>query len=61
MAHFAVPKDGKIINIIIAETKEDADIASGADCIGYDFDNELAIGMVFDKKTKTWGFPESVA
>ena len=62
MAFFAVPKDGVIVNVIVADNKEDADLVTGADCIGYTADSPIGIGMTFNEETQQWGtFPEQPA
>lgn len=56
MPYFAVPKDGIIVNAIIANTKEDADLATSADCIEYTNLQPLGIGSVYNVEQGTW-FP----
>jgi hypothetical protein len=54
MAYFAVPKNGIIENIIVASTKEDADISTGVDCVEYTKDEPIFIGFVFDDIAQKW-------
>ena len=61
MAYFAVPKDGIIVNVIIADTKKDADLATDTNCVPYDLTDEIGIGFVFDTLTQKWGPAEPVA
>ena len=56
MAYFAVPKDGVIVNTIVALSKEDADIATSADCIEFTYDQPLSIGSAYNFEQGTW-FP----
>jgi hypothetical protein len=57
MAYFAVPENGVIKNIIVCDDKATADAVTGQDCVQYTSDDPIQVGFVFDKKTKTWGFP----
>lgn len=48
MAHFAVLNDNKVINVILADTKENAEIATNYICVEFNDDNPAYIGWVYD-------------
>jgi hypothetical protein len=56
MPYFAVPENNIIVNAIIANTKEDADLATGVDCVEYTKLQPLNIGSVYNVEQGTW-FP----
>lgn len=41
-----------VVNIIVAETLEDAELATGATCIEYT--KTVHLGQIYDHKTKTF-------
>ena len=48
MANFAVLSDNRVINVIVAETKEDAELATNSTCIEYTTGNPAYIGWTWD-------------
>ena len=55
MAKFAVMNDDTVIEVIVANSKEDAELATNAICIEYDDNNPAGIGWTYDGTTfKTW-------
>ncbi len=48
MATFAVIDKAKVINIIVAENKETAELATGLICIEYTEENPAGIGWTYD-------------
>lgn len=51
MANFAVIKSNKVVNIIVADTKEIAEQVTGSECVEY-FNNNIAhIGLGYDGST----------
>jgi hypothetical protein len=57
MANFAVINDGKVSNIIVADTKEIAEEVTGQICIEYTDENPASIGFGWNKET---GFEQPV-
>jgi len=51
MADFAVIENSKVINIIIADTKEIAELVSGKTCAIYTNANPAHIGLGYDGTT----------
>lgn len=51
MAKFAVIDKNIITNIVVAETKHDAEEATGLLCVEYTDDNPLSINQILDEKT----------
>ena len=48
MANYAVIKDGFVNNVIIAETKEIAEMVTGLTCIEYTNEDHIGIGWSYD-------------
>ena len=48
MANFAVLSDNRVTNLILAETKEDAEIATNSSCVEYTENNPAFIGWTWD-------------
>lgn len=48
MANFAVLKDNVVVNIIVAESIEDATQATGLTCIEYTEENPARINWIYD-------------
>ena len=48
MANYAVIKDGIVDNVIVADTKEIAEIVTGLTCIEYTEENPAGIGWSYD-------------
>lgn len=48
MATFAVIKDNAVINIIVADTKEIAEEATGFECVEYTSEDEVHIDDIWD-------------
>ena len=61
MANFAVINGDKVVNVIVAETLEDAEINSSAKCI--EVSNEPggpSIGWIYDDATTSFTKPETI-
>jgi hypothetical protein len=50
MATFAVITAGRVTNVILAETVQDAELATGFTCVEYTADNPVNIGWSYDGK-----------
>ena len=48
MAHFAEIKDGLVTNVIVADTKEIAELVTGLTCVEYTDSNPAGIGWTYD-------------
>jgi hypothetical protein len=48
MNTFAVIEDNKVINIIVADTKEIAEQVTGQTCVEYTEENPVGIGYTYD-------------
>jgi len=48
MATYAVLQDNKVINIIVADTLEDATGVTGLDCVEYTPENPAGIGWTYN-------------
>jgi hypothetical protein len=48
MANYAVINGNIVTNTILAETKEDAELATGLTCIEYTTENPAGIGWTWD-------------
>lgn len=59
MPNFAVILDNKVINIIVADSKESAEQATNNACIEYTEDNPAYIGLGYDGIT--FEQPESIS
>jgi hypothetical protein len=53
MANFAVIKDDSVINVIVADTKEIAEIVTGLICVEYIDSKPAGIGYTYDGETFT--------
>lgn len=51
MATFAVLGGNKVVNTIVADTIEDAELVSGATCVEFTTDNVAGIGYSYDSET----------
>ena len=51
MADFAVIKDGKVINTIVADSKAIAEEVTGETCVAYTTENPACIGLGYDGTT----------
>jgi hypothetical protein len=51
MANFAVIKDGKVENLIVSESKDVAEEATGLTCVEYTDVNPAFIGLGYDGTT----------
>jgi hypothetical protein len=51
MANFAVIENGIVTNIIVADTKQVAETATGKTCVGYTDSNPAVIGLGYDGTT----------
>jgi hypothetical protein len=56
MPNFAVILNNKVQNAIIADSKEDAELATGLDCVEYSSDTLIWIGQTYDEN----GFEQEV-
>jgi hypothetical protein len=48
MANYAVMRENLVTNIIVADTKETAEIVTGLTCIEYTQENPAGIGYTWD-------------
>ena len=48
MANFAEIKDGVVTNVIVADTKEIAELVTGLTCVEYTEENPAGIGWTYD-------------
>lgn len=48
MARFAEIKEGKVVNIIVADTKETAEQITGNTCIEHDVTDQVDLGDLWD-------------
>jgi hypothetical protein len=51
MANFAIIEDGKVTNIILANSKAIAEEVTGKTCVEYTSDNHPHIGLGYDGTT----------
>ena len=51
MANFAVIENGIVTNIIVADTKQVAETATGKTCVAYTDSNPACIGLGYDGAT----------
>jgi hypothetical protein len=50
MANFAEIQDGVVTNVIVADTKEIAELVTGLTCVEYTDSNPAGIGWTYDGK-----------
>ena len=48
MANFAEIKEGVVTNVIVADTKEIAELVTGSTCVEYTDENPAGIGWTWD-------------
>jgi hypothetical protein len=48
MANYAVIQDGIVTNVIVAESKEIAELVTGLTCVEYTQENPAGIGWSYD-------------
>lgn len=48
MPNYAVIKDNYVVNVIVADSKEDAELLSRGICIEYNSENPAGIGLFWD-------------
>jgi hypothetical protein len=53
MATFAVIKDNKVTNVIVADTKEIAELIVSQTCVEYTEQNPAGIGWIYNGETFT--------
>lgn len=53
MAYFAEITDGVVTNVLIADSKEIAELVTGKTCVEYTEDNPVGIGYLYDGKKIT--------
>lgn len=58
MATFAVIENKMVTNVIVANSKEDAEQAVGHTCIEYTSDNPAGIGYLFDEVKNAFIAPQ---
>jgi hypothetical protein len=46
-----------VVNVILAETQADAELATGTTCIEYTDENSAGIGWTYDEATETFIAP----
>jgi len=51
MSDFAIIKDGKVINTIVADSKALAEEVTGLTCVEYTSENPAVIGLGYDGTT----------
>ena len=56
MSNFAVILNNKVHNLIVADSKQDAELATGLDCVEYDNNTLVWIGQTYDDN----GFEQEV-
>lgn len=61
MANFAVLSGNTVTNVIVANTLEDAELATNQTCIEYTADNPAGIGWTYDPDTNTFSPPQVVS
>lgn len=54
---FAQIENGIVINVLIAETLEDAQLVTNNSCIEYTLDNQAAIGWSYNAESNTFTAP----
>jgi hypothetical protein len=54
MATFAVIGGDRVINTIVADTLEDAQLVTNAICVEYTAENPTGIGEIYDAETGTF-------
>ena len=57
MANFAIIANGIVENIIVADSKELAEIVTGKNCVEYSEENLAHIGYGFNSDTNTFETP----
>lgn len=48
MPNYAVVKENAIVNVVIADSKEDAELLTNSICVEYTPENPLGIGWLWD-------------
>ena len=51
MSHYAKVEDGIVTNVIVADTKEVAEMVTGLTCIEYTNENRVSIGWTYNGST----------
>lgn len=54
---FAALSGNVVINVIVAETIEDAELAAGSSCAEYNENNVAGIGYIYDSETGAFSAP----
>jgi hypothetical protein len=57
MATFAVLSGNIVSNVIVADTKEIAELVTNNTCVEYTSENPAGIGMIYDETTQTFSSP----
>ena len=60
MATYAVMSGNTVINIIIAENKEEASMIMGAELIEYTSENSAGTDWIYDRETGKFNPPEII-
>lgn len=57
MATFAQINGNTVINVVVADTQQDAELATNCTCIEYTSDNPVGVGWTYDPNTNTFTPP----
>lgn len=58
MSHFAVISGNKVVNVIVAATRDDAELVTGSTCVEYDPETDgVKIGDIFEAESDTFSDP----
>lgn len=60
MAKYAVIENNVVVNLILAETKADGELATNKLCIEYTTDNPAFIGWTYDNATNAFINPTPI-
>jgi hypothetical protein len=59
MANYAVMSGNVVVNVIIANTLQDAQLVTNDLCIEYTEENPAGIGWTYDEETHTFNPPQN--
>jgi hypothetical protein len=51
MPSYAVIKSNAVVNVIVADSKEDAELLTNSTCVEYTSENPLGVGWIKDGET----------
>jgi hypothetical protein len=57
MATFAVMSGNTVSNVVMSDSQQDAELATGSICIEYTTDNPAGIGWTYDESTGIFSPP----